>query len=171
MDRAQKAETVATLNGVLKKAHTIVVTRNAGLNASETFDLRRKVREAGASLRVAKNRLAKRALDGTEFGALGTLLKGPTVLALSKDPVAAAKVCVEYARKNDKFVILGGMMGQTLLDADGVKALATMPSLDQLRGTLVGLLKAPATRVAGILQAPAGQLARVMGAQGAKTAA
>jgi large subunit ribosomal protein L10 len=168
MDRTQKAETVATLNRAFKDAGTIVVTRYAGLDAAETFELRRKVREAGASLRVAKNRLAKRALEGTDFGSVGDLLKGPTALALSKDPVSAAKVCVEYAKKNEKLVILGGSMGKTKLDADGVKALASMPSLDELRGKIVGLLKAPATKIAGVLQAPAGQLARVFGAYGAK---
>ncbi|MBM3557114.1 MAG: 50S ribosomal protein L10, partial [Alphaproteobacteria bacterium] len=159
MDRNQKAETVATVNRALKGAQSVVVAHYAGLNAAEVFDLRRRVREAGAAIKVAKNRLVKRALEGTAFVTMGDLLKGPTALTYSKDPVAAAKVCVEYARKNDKLVILGGAMAGTRLDAEGIKALASLPSLDELRGKIVGLLQAPATKIAGVLQAPAGQLA------------
>ena len=131
-------------------------------------DLRR---EAGASYKVAKNRLARIALDGTPYGQISDMLTGPTALATSSDPVAAAKVAIEFAKTNDKLEIVGGAMGETLLDADGVKALASMPSLDELRGTIVGLIQAPATKIARVVAEPAGQLARVFGAYGAKEAA
>jgi len=131
-------------------------------------DLRRKVRAAGASYKVAKNRLMLRALEGTSFKALGSMFTGPTAIAYSKDPVAAAKVISAFAKGNEKLSIVGGALGENTLDVAGVQALATLPSLDALRGTIIGLIQAPATKIAGVLAAPAGQLARVFGAYGAK---
>lgn len=167
MDRAQKAESVAELNETFTAAGVVVVTRNLGLSVADSTDLRVKMRDAGARYKVAKNRLAKRALEGTQYSSIADLLSGPTALATSDDPVAAAKVAVEFAKANDNLEIVGGAMGDTLLDVDGVKALASMPSLDELRGKIVGLLNAPATKVAQVVQAPAGQLARVFGAYAA----
>ncbi|MDE8347188.1 MAG: 50S ribosomal protein L10, partial [Acidocella sp.] len=135
-----------------------------GMTVAEVTDLRRKMRAAGASFKVAKNRLALLALDGTRFDGLAPLMKGPTAISWSTDPVAVAKAAVDFAKTNDKFVLVGGALGTQLLDVDGVKALAELPSLDSLRAKLLGLLSAPATRIAGVLQAPAGQLARVFAA-------
>ncbi len=164
MDRAQKEAAVAGLNQTLGEVNLVVVTHQSGLTVAESMALRRKVREAGASFKVAKNRLTRRALEGTKFKALEPLLTGPTALAFSEDPVAAAKVCVEFAKQNEKLTIVGGALGEQYLDVDGVKALAKLPSLDELRSQLIGLVQAPATKVAGVLQAPAGQLARVFNA-------
>lgn len=171
MDRAQKAELVAELNRTFSEAAVVVVTRNLGLTVAQSTDLRNKMRDAGASYRVAKNKLAKIASEGTAYTSVNDLLVGPTGLATSLDPVAAAKVAVEFAKTNDKLEIVGGAMGDTVLDVDGVKALATLPSLDELRAKIVGLVQAPATKLVQIVQAPAGQLARVMGAYAAKDAA
>ena len=171
MDKTQKAEVVEDLNGVFANAGSVVVAHYTGLTVAELSDLRSRMRAAGASFRVAKNRLAVRALKGTPIEGISDLFKGPTGIAVSNDPVAAAKVSAAYAKDNDKLVILGGSVGTTTLDASGVKALATLPSLDQLRGKIVGLLVAPATKIAGIVQAPAGQLARVVGAYSKKEAA
>ena len=164
MDRTEKREFVAELNQALSGTSMVVVTRNAGLTVAEATDLRRKMRASGATFRVAKNRLAVLALDGTRFDGIAPLLKGPTALAWSMDPVAVAKTAVDYAKTNEKFIVIGGALGAQTLDADGIKALADLPSLDQLRAGLVGMLQTPATRVAGVLQAPAGQLARVFAA-------
>lgn len=171
MDRSQKHELVAGLGQAFAQASIVVVTRNDGLNAADATSLRQKMRGAGVTFRVAKNRLATLALDGTRFDGIRPLLRGPTALAWSADPVAAAKATVEFARTNEKLVVLGGALGTKVLDADGVKALAELPSLDALRAKLIGLLQAPATKVAGVLQAPAGQLARVLGAYATKDAA
>jgi large subunit ribosomal protein L10 len=171
MDRSQKADAVAQLNAVLKDSGVVVVTRNAGLTVAQSTELRGKMREAGASFKVTKNRLAKRALENTDYTGIEDLLTGPTALAFSEDPVAAAKAAVEFSKANDKLEIVGGSMGTQLLDEAGVKALASMPSLDELRGKLVGLVNAPATKVAQVVNAPANKLARVFGAQGAKEAA
>ncbi|HWD50040.1 MAG TPA: 50S ribosomal protein L10 [Rhizomicrobium sp.] len=171
MDKTQKAEVVEDLNGVFANAGSVVVAHYTGLTVAELSDLRTRMRAAGASFRVAKNRLAVRALKGTPIEGISDLFKGPTGIAVSNDPVAAAKVSAAYAKDNDKLVILGGSVGTTTLDANGVKALATLPSLDALRGKIVGLLVAPATKIAGIVQAPAGQLARVIGAYSKKEAA
>jgi large subunit ribosomal protein L10 len=171
VDKTQKAEVVEDLNGVFANAGSVVVAHYTGLTVAELSDLRSRMRAAGASFRVAKNRLAVRALKGTPIEGISDLFKGPTGIAVSNDPVAAAKVSAAYANDNDKLVILGGSVGTTTLDANGVKALATLPSLDQLRGKIVGLLVAPATKIAGIVQAPAGQLARVVGAYSKKEAA
>lgn len=164
MDRAQKAELVASLNQVFKDTGVIVVAHYAGLNVADMTALRARMREAGASVRVAKNRLAKLALKGTDVETIADLFQGPTVIAYSNDPVTAPKVAADFAKTNQNLVILGGAMGSTSLDSDGVKALAALPSLDELRGKLVGLIASPATRVAQVLAAPAGQLARVVGA-------
>jgi large subunit ribosomal protein L10 len=146
----------------------VVVTRNDGLTVAEVTDLRRKMRAEGVTFKVAKNRLANLALDGTRFDGIKPMLKGPTALAWSKDPVAAAKVAVEFAKTNEKFVVIGGALGTQALDASGIKALAELPSLDTLRAKLVGMIQTPATRIAGVIQAPAGNLARVFGAYARK---
>nr|WP_255642998.1 50S ribosomal protein L10 [Acidocella sp. KAb 2-4] len=164
VDRIEKREFVAELSSVFAETSMVVVTQNKGMTVAEVTELRRKMREAGASFKVAKNRLALLALDGTRFDGISPLLKGPTALAWSTDPVAVAKAAVDFAKTNDKFVLLGGSLGSRVLDANGVKALSELPSLDALRAKLLGLLQAPATKVAGVLQAPAGQLARVFAA-------
>ena len=168
MDRTEKREFVAALGQVFQETSMVVVTRNAGLTVTEVSDLRRRMRAAGASYKVAKNRLAVLALEGTRFDGIKPLLQGPTALAWSADPVAVAKTAVEFARTNEKLVVIGGALGTQTLDAAGVQALAELPSLDALRARLVGLIQAPATRIAGILQAPGGQLARVLGAYARK---
>lgn len=168
MDRTQKEKMIGSLHETFKSAGLVVVTKQVGLTVAEMSDLRRQMRQASAGFKVAKNRLARRALEGTRYQHLSPLLKGPTALAYSHDPVAAAKVAVEFAGKNDKLTVIGGGLGERSLDPAAVKALATLPSLDQLRGKLVGLLVAPATRIAGVLQAPAGQLARVVNARATK---
>lgn len=168
MDRAQKEAAVAGLSQTFGQVNLVIVTQQSGLTVHESRILRRKVREAGASFKVTKNRLTRLALEGTKFQALQSLMTGPTALAYSEDPVAAAKVCVEFAKANEKLTIIGGALGEQLLDANGVQALAKLPSLDELRAKLVGLLQAPATKVAGVLQAPAGKLARVISAYGSQ---
>ena len=171
MNRSEKAEAIVELNQIFKDASLMVVTRQSGLTVQEVTDLRRKVRAAGASYKVAKNRLMLRALEGTPFTALGTLFTGPTAIAYSKDPVAAAKAISAFAKDNEKLSIVGGALGENTLDVAGVQALATLPSLDALRGKIIGLLQAPATKIAGVLAAPAGQVARVIAAYGAKDGA
>jgi large subunit ribosomal protein L10 len=162
VDRAAKQEHVAELNGVFKASGVVVVAHYAGLTVAQMQTLRRQARQAGASVKVAKNRLAKIALEGTDVASVAPLLKGPTVIAYSGDPVAAPKVAFDFAKAHEKFVILGGAMGKTALNPDGVKALAALPSLDELRAKIVGLLQAPATKVAQLINAPAGKLARVV---------
>ena len=149
----------------LKDAHLVVVTHQLGLNADETLDLRRKLRAAGVGFKVGKNTLIKLAIKGTKLAGLDKLLKGPTALAFSKDPIAAARVTVEFAKKNDKLKVVAAVMDDKLLDEAQTKALASLPSLDELRGKIIGLILAPATKIAGVLAAPAGQLARVMAAR------
>lgn len=168
MDRSQKAELIATLNKTFSSAELVVVTQQAGLTVAEVTDLRRQMRAAGAGFKVAKNRLTRRALEGTRFQGLSDLFKGPTAIAYSKDPVAAAKVAVGFADKNEKLKIVGGSLGERKLDVAAVKALATLPSLDEMRARLVGLIAAPATRLATVIRAPAAQLARVVGAHARK---
>jgi len=170
MDRTQKAETVQSLNGLIAGAGAVVVAHYTGMTVAQMGDLRQRLRKAGASFRVAKNRLAVRALEGTQAKGIADLFKGPTGIAFSKDPVAAPKVLVAYAKENAKLKILGGVAVGTVLRPDGIKALAELPSLDQLRAKIIGLLQAPATKVAGVLQAPAGQLARVLSAYANKAA-
>ena len=164
MDRQEKRAFVEFLANVFNSTSMVVVTENKGLTVADVTELRRRVRAAGATYKVAKNRLASLALHGTQFDGILPLLKGPTALAWSEDPVAVAKVIVEFAKTNDKLVVLGGALGSQTLDADGIKALAALPSLDELRAKLVGMISTPATRIAGVVQAPAGQLARVFGA-------
>lgn len=168
LDRTEKREFVSSLAAVFADTSMVVVTRNDGLSVADVTNLRVRVRKAGATYKVAKNRLATLALDGTRFEGISPLLKGPTALSWAHDPVAVAKVIVEFAKTNEKLVIIGGALGTQTLNADGVRALAELPSLDTLRAQLVGLISTPATRIAGVLQAPAGQLARVFGAYAKK---
>ena len=164
MDRSQKADAVAALNATFNEVGVVVVTRNLGMTVAQSTDLRTKMRDAGASFKVSKNSLAKLAIADTDYAGIGDMLTGPVALATSVDPVAAAKIAVEFAKTNDKLEIVGGAMGSQVLDADGIKALASMPSLDELRAKLVGLVQAPATKIAQVVTAPAGKLARVFGA-------
>ena len=171
MDRAEKKEMVAGLHDIFAKASVVVVARYSGLTVAQMQNLRKQMRAAGAKVQVAKNRLAKIALDGTAVSSIGPLLKGPTLIAYSHDPVAAPKVATAFAKDFEKFVILGGAMGTTALNVDGVKSLATMPSLDELRAKLIGLLQAPATKLAQLSTAPAAKLARVFAAYADKSEA
>ncbi len=171
MDRLEKAELVSALNASLATVGVVVVTRNLGMTVGQSTALRTKMRDAGASFKVTKNNLAKLAIEGTPYASIGPMLTGPTAFATSIDPIAAAKVAVEFAKTNDKFEIVGGAMGDTLLDANGIKALATLPSLDELRAKILGLVQAPATKIVQVIQAPAGQLARVFAAYAEKQAA
>lgn len=171
MDRAQKAEAVAELNRTFSEVGVVVVTRNLGMTVAQSTVLRNRMRDAGAVYKVSKNKLAAIALKGTDYEPLGAMLTGPVGLATSTDPVAAAKIAVEFAKGNDKFEVVGGAMGATQLDAAGIGALATMPSLDELRAKIVGLIVAPATKLATLTQAPAAQLARVLSAYAEKEAA
>ena len=171
MDRSQKAESVAQLNATFSEVGLVVITRNLGMSVAQSTALRGKVREAGATYKVAKNRLAKLAIADTQYEGIGEFLTGPTAIATSVDPVAAAKAVVDFAKTTDKIEIVGGAMGSQVLNAEGVKALAAMPSLDELRAKLVGLVQAPATKIAQLTTAPAAKLARVFGALAAKDAA
>jgi len=168
VDRAEKRELVTDLNDAFKSAGSVVVAHYAGITVAQMNDFRSKMRQAGGTVKVAKNRLAKIALQGTESEKIVDLFTGQTIIAYSADPITAPKVASEFAKANEKLVILGGAMGATALDSDGVKALATLPSLDELRAKLVGLISAPATRIATVVNAPAGQLARVFGAYARK---
>ena len=168
VERAAKKESVEQLHEVFKTTGVAIVAHYSGLTVAQMQTLRRQMKQAGASVKVAKNRLAKIALEGTDVVAIGPLLKGPTVIATSNDPVAAPKVALEFARTNEHFVILGGSMGKTVLNVDGVKALASLPSLDELRGKIVGLIVAPATKLAQLANAPAAKLARVIQAHASK---
>ena len=171
MDRSQKADAIVALNANFQEVGVVVVTRNLGMTVAQSSVLRGKIREAGATYKVAKNSLAKLAVKGTSYEALGDLFTGPTAIASSVDPVAAAKAIVEFAKTTDKIEIVGGAIGAQVLNADGIKALATMPSLDELRAKLIGLVQAPATKIAQLATAPAAKLARVFGAYAAKDAA
>ena len=168
MDRTRKEELVASFNEAFSGATLVVVTSQSGLTVAQSTELRREMRKAGASYKVTKNRLTRLALEGTKFAHLSDLFKGPTGIAYSEDPVAAARIAVKFAEGNDKFQILGGGLSEQALDISGVNALAKLPSLDELRGKLVGMIQTPATRIAGVTQAPAGQLARVLGARAAQ---
>jgi large subunit ribosomal protein L10 len=171
VERAEKREVVTALHDVFAKTGVVVVAHYAGLTVSAMTKLRSEMRGAGGQVKVAKNRLVKLALEGTDAKGIADLLKGPTCLAFSADPVAAPKIAVKFAKANEKFVILGGAMGSTVLDAKGVSSLADLPSLDELRGKLIGLLQAPASKIARTLNEPGAQLARVFGAYGSKDAA
>lgn len=168
MDRTQKEATVSALNSKLQDAGLVIVTKQVGMTVAEVTDLRRKMRAAGCSFKVTKNTLASLALKGTQFESLDALFKGPTAIAYSNDAVAAAKVAVDYAKTNDKFSVVGGGLPGQLLDTKGVEALSKLPSLNELRAALLGLLQTPATRIAGVLQAPGGQVARVLAAYAKK---
>jgi large subunit ribosomal protein L10 len=171
MDRSEKADLVAELKSVFTETSVVVITRNLGLTVAQSTDLRLKMRDAGAQFKVAKNKLAQIALEGTRYGSISDMLTGPTALATSSDPVAAAKIAVEFAKTNDKLEIVGGAMGDTLLDANGIKALAALPSLDELRAKMIGLIQAPASKIARTVAEPGAMLARVFGAYAARDAA
>jgi len=171
VDRAEKKAAVATLNEAFKATNVVVVAHYSGLTVAQMRTLRKQMKLAGASVKVAKNRLAKIALEGTDVASIASLLKGPTVIAFSGDPVAAPKVAVDFAKANEQFVILGGSMGKTALDPNGVKALASLPSLDELRAKIVGLVQAPATKIAQVINAPAAKVARVVQAYASKSEA
>ncbi len=171
MDRAEKKQCVDSLAGVFKSTSVVVVAHYSGLTVAQMQNLRKQMRAAGATVQVAKNRLVKIALQGSDVDSISGLMRGPTLIAYSDDPVAAAKVAVAFAKDNDKLVILGGAMGKTALNVEGVKSLATMPSLDELRAKLVGLIQAPATKLAQLTTAPAAKLARVIAAYAEKDAA
>ncbi|GGZ03293.1 50S ribosomal protein L10 [Novosphingobium colocasiae] len=171
MDRSQKAESVAQLNATFGEAGAVVITRNLGMSVAQSTALRTKMRDAGATYKVAKNRLAKLAIADTDYAGIGDFLIGPTAIATSVDPVAAAKAVVEFAKTTDKIEIVGGAMGTQVLTPEGVKALASMPSLDELRAKLIGLVQAPATKIAQLTTAPAAKLARVFNAYAEKDAA
>src|SRR5688572_1774758 len=171
MDRSQKADVVEELKGVFAATSVVVVTRNLGLSVAQSTDLRLKMRDAGAQFKVTKNSLALIALEGSRYSPIGELLTGPTALATSGDPVAAAKVAVDFAKTTDRFEIVGGAMGDTILDVNGIKALAALPSLDELRARIVGLVQAPATKIARTVSEPGAQLARIFSAYAAKEAA
>lgn len=164
MDRTQKEEQVSSLRETFEGAELVVVTHYSGLTVAEMGELRGQIREAGANFKVTKNRLTKLALAGTKFEGLSEMFSGPTAIAYSSDPVAAARASVKFSKTNEKLIVIGGAMGAEQLDVNGIKALATLPSLDELRAKLVGMISTPATRIAGVLQAPAGQVARVIGA-------
>ncbi len=168
MNREEKQELVSDLGGLFEETGIVVVTQYKGLTVAEVSDLRAKVREAGAGFRVTKNRLTRLALAGTKFESLSDLFTGPTAIAYSNDPVAAAKAAVEFSKKNEKLIIIGASMGAEVLNVESVKTLATLPSLDELRAKIVGIIQTPATRIAAVTQAPAGQLARVFGAYARK---
>jgi len=166
MDKSEKTELVARLNRLFNEVSVVVVTRNHGLTVAQVTDLRNRMCAGGASFKVTKNRLARIALEGTPFVGIGDMLVGPTALATSADPVAAAKIAIEFAKTTDRFAVIGAGMGATILDQGGVKALSELPSLDELRAKIIGIVQAPATKVASIVQAPAGKLARVFAAYG-----
>ncbi len=168
MERAAKKALVTSLHGVFKDTGVIVVAHNTGMVAAQSAEFRKRVKEAGGTVKVAKNKLVRLALGNTASAGIADLLKGPTILAYSKDPIAAAKVAVKYAKENDKLVILGGAMGTSVLDANAVKALADLPSLDELRAKLIGLLNAPATKIARTVKEPGAKLARVIQAKASK---
>lgn len=165
MDRGQKEELVASMHQTFEETAMVVVTHYSGLTVAEIGALRSEMRAAGASFKVTKNRLTRRAIDGTQFSPLSEMFTGPTAIAYSDDPVAPAKVAVKFSKSNDKLVILGGALGEEILDVNGIKALASLPGLDELRSKIVGMISTPATRIAGILQAPGGQVARVIAAK------
>jgi large subunit ribosomal protein L10 len=168
VERAVKIEQIASLGEVFKTTKVVVVAHYSGLTVAQMQTLRKQMRLAGASVKVAKNRLAKIALEGSDVASIAPLMKGPTLIAFSGDPVAAPKVAVDFAKTHERFVILGGAMGKTSLDQNGVKALAALPSLDELRAKILGVIQAPATKIAQVVNAPAAQLARVVQAYASK---
>jgi len=168
VDRTEKSELVTEYRQLFTNSALVVVTHYTGMTVSEMTDFRGRLRKAGANYKVSKNRLTRIALEETNFKGIADLFTGPTGIAFSVDPIAAAKAAVTYAKTNEKLVILGGALDKQRLDTEGVKALASLPSLDTLRAKIVGMIQTPATRIAGVLQAPAGQVARVVGAYAKK---
>jgi len=168
VNRTEKQDMVAALHKVFEGTNLVVVAQYSGLTVAQMNDLRGRMKDVGAGLKVTKNRLTRLALEGTKFKPLAELFTGPTVVAYSTDPVGAAKAAVAFAKDNEKLIILGGALDKLTLDENGVRSLAALPSLDELRGKLVGMISTPATRIAGVLQAPAGKLARVLSAQAQK---
>jgi large subunit ribosomal protein L10 len=169
LDRAAKTELVSSLGNIFKSTKVVVVAHYSGLTVAQMQTLRRQMKQAGASVKVAKNRLARIALEGSEVASIAPLLKGPALIAFSGDPIAAPKVAVDFAKTNERFVILGGAMGTTALDLNGVKALAALPSLDELRAKIIGLIQAPATKIARVITAPGAKVARVVQAYASKS--
>jgi large subunit ribosomal protein L10 len=167
VDRTEKEDLVASLQKTFEESSIVVVTHYSGLTVTEMSDLRMQMRDAGANFKVTKNRLTRRALEGTKYKPLETMFKGPTAIAFSKDPVAAAKAAVNFSKDNEKLILIGGALGDEALDLVAIKTLASLPSLDALRAKIVGMLNTPATRIAGVLKAPAGQVARVISAYSA----
>lgn len=167
MDRAEKESMVASLHQTFEDVSIVVVTHYSGLTVAEMGELRDQMREAGAVFKVTKNRLTRRALEGTKYQSLEEMFTGPTAIAYSEDPVAAAKAAVNFSKTNNKLIVLGGALGDEQLDVNAVKSLASLPSLEELRAKIVGMISTPATRIAVVMQAPAGQVARVLGARGA----
>lgn len=168
MSRAQKEAEIKELNERFANDELVVVTHYSGLTVSEISDLRAQLRAEGATFKVTKNSLTKLALKGTKFEALDNLFTGPTGVATSQDPVAAAKIAHKFAKGNDKLIIIGGALGEMVLDVAGVEAIAKLPSLDEIRSKLVGLLQAPAQKIASITAAPARELVGVTKAYGEK---
>jgi large subunit ribosomal protein L10 len=169
LDRAAKSEMVSTLGAIFKATEVIVVAHYSGLTVAQMQTLRRQMKQAGATVKVAKNRLATIALEGSDVASIAPLMKGPTLIAFSGDPVAAPKVAVDFAKTHDRFVILGGAMGKTTLDPNAVRALASLPSLDELRAKIIGVIQAPATKIARLVNAPAAKVARVVQAYASKS--
>ena len=167
MNRAEKQEMVESLGQIFSESGAVVVTQYAGLSVAEMTDLRRRMGAAGATYRVAKNRLAKIALENTDRSSAKDLFAGPTGIAYSADPVAPAKVVTEFAKENEKLVIIGGIVGEQAVDTKGIEALAKMPSLDELRGKLAGVLNAPGNKLVATLNEPGGRLVRTLNAPGA----
>ena len=166
MSKAKKEQEIQDVKSHFEGSGVVVVTHYSGLNVSQMQDLRNRLREEGARFKVTKNTLARLALKGTEYENIADMFEGPTGIAVSDDPVSAAKVANDFAKDNERLVILGGAMGNVRLDAAGVESLAKLPSLDELRSKIVGLLQAPATKVARVLQAPAQQMVGVTQAYG-----
>lgn len=162
MDRQQKEALVSKVRNDLTQSSIIIVTSQVGLTVSEVSDLRRKLRDTGASFKVLKNTLAQIAVKDTSVSEIGKFLKGPTALAYSSDPAGLAKIVVNFANGNEKISVLGGVYNSDMLSASDIKVLATLPSLDELRGKIIGLISAPATKLATLLQEPAARIARVL---------
>ncbi len=164
MDKQEKKQLVSEMHEAFKAAGSVVVTHYKGLSVAEITKLRNDLRSAGATLKVTKNSLTKLALKGTQYEGLEGHFVGPTAVAVSSDPVAAAKGVVEFSNDNKKLVVIAGALGEKQLNVSDVNALAKLPSLDELRAKLLGMISTPAQRIASVVQAPAGQIARVLSA-------
>lgn len=168
ISRAQKLAITEDVTARLSDSEVVIVTKNNGMTVAQVSELRNKAREAGASYKVAKNRLVKRILPDTRYGSLEQYFTGPTGITTSEQPVMAAKTIVEFAKDNEQLEIIAGAYGDKELSIDEIKALAKMPTLDELRAKIISIINTPATRIAGVTQAPAGQLARVISAYSKK---